>query len=72
MTDIVDELTTRWQPIETAPKDGTRALVFVPRYGAMSGHFSENKWHCHSAINRDAQPTYWMHLPDAPKEKDND
>lgn len=59
-----------WQPIETAPVDGTRVLLFVPPYGAMSGHFDKygtgRRWNAHSAINREAQPTHWMPLPEPP------
>lgn len=60
-----------WQPIETAPKDGTNILVFG--YGDMtvvhwniyglywnlseSGAYAENgEW----------QPTHWMPLPPPP------
>ena len=62
-----------WQPIETAPKDGTRVLLFVPKYGAMSGHFpiygtsTQEKWNLHSCLNKEAIPTHWMPLPEPPK-----
>lgn len=59
-----------WQPIETAPKDGTRILAFVPRYGATTAHFDARNTHrfiCHSVLNREAQPTHWMPLPEPPQ-----
>lgn len=64
-----------WQPIETAPCDGTRVLLFVPPYGAMTGHkdlfhfkgTSSYIWNCHSSLNKEAQPTHWMPLPEPPK-----
>lgn len=55
-----------WQPIETAPTNHKRVLLFVPPYGATTGHFDE-RWHCHSVLNKEAQPTHWMPLPDPPK-----
>lgn len=55
-----------WQPIETAPLNEQRVLLFVPPYGATTGHFSGPRWHCHSVLNRDAQPTHWMPLPGSP------
>lgn len=57
-----------WQDISTAPRTGERILVFLPSYGAMSGHFDE-RWHCHSCINRSAQPILWQPLPSAPSIK---
>lgn len=60
---------TGWQPIETAPKDGTDFLAFVPfrkthhvMVGAFvpSGHFSSwpGRW--------DYKPTHWQPLPEPP------
>lgn len=66
-------MTGEWQPIETAPRDGTRVLLYVPPYGAMCGHNSFNlfgsmdhRWHCHSCLDRGAKPTHWMPLPPPP------
>ena len=62
-----------WQPIETAPKDGARVLLWVPPYGPSTGHFdvhaSAPMWRCHSVLNREAQPTHWMPLPPAPTQE---
>ncbi len=57
---------SEWLPIESAPKDGKRVILFVPPYGAGSGHWDET-WHAHFTLNRHAQPTHWMPLPDPPE-----
>jgi len=70
-----------WQPIETAPKDGTRILVYVPpkEYYYVTIYIvlwikSLNGFYLYYATGEDAQkdalvrnPTYWMPLPDPPK-----
>ena len=64
-------MTQEWQPIETAPKDGTRVILHVSPYGAMTGHFEMfgpiRKWNMHSCLNQSAQPTHWMPLPAPPR-----
>lgn len=71
-----------WQPIETAPKDGTPILVFSPyadiseptniivaKYGK---HADETWWEPCENLIRDAigcvdpAPTHWMPLPKPP------
>lgn len=60
-----------WQPIETAPKDGTRLLVFSPVDGVVSSHWEAGTWQGlpwrapHNAAK--AAPTYWMPLPAPPE-----
>lgn len=64
-----------WMPIETAPKDGTRLLVFVPPYGSFTAHNTfillggpkEDRWRVSGLINREAEPTHWMPLPPPPE-----
>lgn len=64
-----------WQPIETAPKDGTRVLLWVPPMIAgnveLSGYATAGRWDSlgwHSGITTLAcQPTLWMPLPRPPE-----
>ena len=62
-----------WQPIETAPKDGTRIVVFRPNFdsdyipqvgldywGFFAGH------HCWAKSRVDCPPTLWQPLPALP------
>lgn len=68
-----------WQPIETAPKDGTLIVLgarkgvwlgkYLPQY--QSGYVPDNPWssmlmnHDHMGERR-PRPTHWMPLPVAP------
>jgi len=60
-----------WQPIETAPKDGTFILVAVP--GEVAIHIMLVWWldgWCLDMTNTPivGNPTHWMPLPEPPKE----
>ena len=70
-----------WQPIETAPRDGTRMLliVLVEGRGAVisTGHFMVRSYHEFDRLvsvserweidkGYDEQPTLWMPLPELP------
>lgn len=72
MTTKDEALRAAWQPIATAPKDGTRILVFRPaeydgerRYPEHVGidRFMEHVWY---ESRRAQQPTHWMSLPTPP------
>jgi hypothetical protein len=64
-----------WQPIETAPKDGTNILLWWPMqfHCALTGHWA-NKWNpwigwkvsgwSHDMFK--TEPTHWMPLPNPP------
>ena len=71
-----------WQPIETAPKDGSGILVAVPIVDGLPaqvgfGFFStlqgdsEPRWHVHHGQTRmsyaEHRPTHWMPLPEPPQ-----
>lgn len=59
-----------WQPIETAPKDGTRILGYQPAAPASvedinivawdSGRWHDDEWYCYTI-------THWMPLPAPPE-----
>ena len=55
-----------WQPIETAPKDGTCVLVYS-KGRVISAYFLHDDWLevLHSYSFND--PTHWMPLPEPPK-----
>jgi len=64
---------TDWQDISTAPKGHVRVILYVPPYGAMSGHHDrfgpDPRWNCHACVDKSAQPTHWMPLPAPPTQK---
>jgi hypothetical protein len=72
---------TEWQPIETAPKDGRRILVFEPEFqtggvvmeaswwDAWNDDESHTGWMPANLDERDGFylfPTHWMPLPASP------
>lgn len=62
----------KWKPIETAPKDGTKILVYA------QGHITTASWRVRDHFStrmywRDifggiVEPSYWMPLPEPPSE----
>jgi Protein of unknown function (DUF551) len=68
---------TEWQPIETAPKDGTRILAygrcgFDDISGIATVAWIYEKWVCdpNEATEYDyeeCQVTHWMPLPEFPR-----
>lgn len=61
--------TQGWQPIETAPKDGTLILGWDKDFDCMIVEWSYDRWRC-SHDGEDMytpEPTHWMQLPEPPK-----
>lgn len=65
-----------WQPMETAPKDGSRVLLFSPtesdyvRVGWWSAIYKE--WMSHQSCTLFTHATHWMPLPAPPQETSPD
>jgi hypothetical protein len=63
---LIDEARAgRWQPIETAPKDGTRLFLWSPDLGYHAGHWENAQWKTLTGFNAGG-PTHWMPLPERP------
>lgn len=63
-----------WQPIETAPKDGTNVLLSEPWQDVTIGWFSQRgRGWCafyngfEDNVDENCKPTHWMPLPEAPR-----
>lgn len=61
-----------WQPIETAPKDGTSFLGWSKTRGAHECRVHEDVRHykrCYASIAGGGwfYPTHWMPLPESPQ-----
>lgn len=65
-----------WQPIDTAPKDGTDVLLFNghPRVGSWFDSWEYDSWHPEAKETggwimyggRVIHPTHWQPLPEPP------
>lgn len=69
-----------WRPIETAPRDGTKVLLYCPTRGVVGGRWSDNRYAKTPRpywsndlerlygvqATRFDQPTHWLPLPDPP------
>ena len=66
---IRSELIPQWQPIETAPKDGSAILTWTRLYGYADEfcvmYWGDKEWMCLDAFY--LEPTHWMPLPEEPK-----
>jgi hypothetical protein len=63
-----------WQPIDTAPNDGSYLLLLSPAHGRVIGaHVTGDVWHLvgvGTVTSESERPTNWMALPDPPKADD--
>lgn len=71
---------TAWQPISTAPKDGTWILAIIAGFWEMNIPYIPDvvSWNDESGgwnfceeegeIDKDWKPTHWMPLPEPPKD----
>lgn len=63
---------TDWQPIETAPKDGTPVLLFEPSEYEIPASTVVGEWRGNGFVesfNHEyaiIAPTHWMPLPPSP------
>ncbi len=67
-------LTPAWQPIATAPKDGTQVLLFWKGNIAQAAWVSDWAWWEVSGWRENlivARPTHWMPLPAAPTARED-
>jgi hypothetical protein len=56
-----------WQPIETAPKDGSDFLVFIANGKITIGRYIAGSHFAGDSLgNGDTLPTHWMPLPPKP------
>lgn len=56
-----------WQPIETAPKDGTYVLCGAPGSTATVYFWNGAAWDDGDFFSNETWPTHWMPLPSAPE-----
>jgi len=68
----------KWEPIETAPKDGAKILFYCPNYSGYFGvmAWDSTEWDLCGQVEYDSydragfepsfNPTHWMRLPEPP------
>jgi hypothetical protein len=61
-------MTQDWQPIDSAPKDGTRILLHpgLKGYSVVGRRSLINHWWESLPGRYQVRPTHWMALPDPP------
>lgn len=59
---------SEWQPIETAPKDGTYVLLWAAQESEcpMVGYFGVRRWELAHNDTEPFTPSHWMPLPEPP------
>jgi hypothetical protein len=61
---------SEWQPIETAPKDGTLILAYADSYYGIPFicYWADDNWRFHGKYPWVMRPDVWMAIPEPPKE----
>ena len=69
-------MTMEWQPIETAPRDGTRVILAAldEFYVRVAEGYFDDEWFWSTDSYRELgregiSPTHWMPLPEPPNTK---
>ena len=63
---------TDWQPINSAKKDGSEILAFIPGFGMgqMVLYWTDGYWRATAnGMGLKIEPTHWMPLPGAPSDE---
>ena len=67
------ERADQWQPIASAPKDGTKVLLYWPHWSgvAVIGYNADRRWISMVKLSdeQDPGPTHWRPLPLPPQEE---
>lgn len=65
-----------WRPIASAPKDGTRVLLYRPNWAEHTVvawyHALGSEWAAVNGFDVAGEPTHWMPLPPAPPATEGD
>lgn len=76
----IESVSSKWQTIETAPKDGRKILCYMADEWELDGLLIESVVYCpesgrwleaHGERYSSYLPTHWMPLPKAPKDEKN-
>jgi len=60
-----------WQPIETAPRDGTWVLLYSPNENQPAvAYFNGHAWDDNGDGGFWFEPTHWMPLPPKPGQEE--
>lgn len=59
-----------WQPIDSAPRDGTAVLLWWPHWASrpVVGYYGFAGWDATEVIGAGPGPTHWLPLPPPPGE----
>lgn len=57
--DGIKHVDERWQPMETAPRDGNSILLFTKTYGIVEAWFAQGEWH-ENHEGREYSGSFWI------------